>query len=770
AREYVTYVLIIDPKNQAALDCKRENERLLAAQAGTIPSEKELARLPAFRANETRIATLVQDGKFLFEAGKLDEAEAKLTQAYQEDPSNVAAYQYLQMIKQRRMADASRRAGLAANDSILKVEKEWEVAQRGERLEPKPNAWGRSTQSYLSKGRQAILSKLDRIRLDTVKYDGLPLPEVINNLNEQAKLRDPDRVGINFFIDRETAAPVATGPTAIDPTTGLPVAPLPTEAADVGSVTVKINPALTDIRLGDVLDAITKTADKPIKFSILDYAIVFSLRGQETVPLETRKFHVDPNTFRQGLESVTGIQIGNITTSSGSGGGGGGGVSGGGGIRFVTSPTNYTFQLQIMVRQFFAAAGVDFPTNTVQAGPNNLGPNGSSGSGKSIFFNDRAGILLVRATAQDLDIIAAAIEALNTAPPQVNIKTKFIEVTLNDNKALGFNWILGNTVLGHSSVVSGGTQPSAYGGPTTGNPVGYFPGTAYPANPTTGTAGANTLVPPAPSDGNVTSGLRQLLGPQLSRTTPTVATFTGILTNPQFQLAINALQQRDGTDELTAPEVTTESGRQAQIQAVDLITIVTGTSAGSSGSAGFSGTQSGVNSPIVSQAASVNPSTQILPFGPSLDVIPYVSADEFSVQMTLVPTITEFIGYDDPGLFVPTVAISGAPPITAQLPLPHLRLREVVTSVTVWDAQTVVIGGLLTDTVTKLQDKVPLLGDLPLVGRLFQSQSSSKTKKNLLIFVTPTIINPDGSRFHSDEEMPFAQNSIPLQKPVTQEP
>src|SRR6202008_1590141 len=105
-------------------------------------------------------------------------------------------------------------------------------------------------------------------------------------------------------------------------------------------------------------------------------------------------------------------------------------------------------------------------------------------------------------------------------------------------------------------------------------------------------------------------------------------------------------------------------------------------------------------------------------------------------------------------------------PITAQLPLPHFRLRQVVTSATVWDSQTIVIGGLITDSVAKIKDKVPFLGDLPLLGRLFRSESSSKTKKNLMIFVTPTIINPDGTRFHSDEEMPFAQNSIPVQPPV----
>ena len=106
----------------------------------------------------------------------------------------------------------------------------------------------------------------------------------------------------------------------------------------------------------------------------------------------------------------------------------------------------------------------------------------------------------------------------------------------------------------------------------------------------------------------------------------------------------------------------------------------------------------------------------------------------------------------------------------SQLPLPHFRVRQVVTSAVVWDAQTIVLGGLITDSVTKTKDKVPMLGDLPLVGRLFRSESSSKTKKNLLIFVTPTIINPDGTRYHSDDEMPFNQATMSAQipKPVTQ--
>jgi len=64
---------------------------------------------------------------------------------------------------------------------------------------------------------------------------------------------------------------------------------------------------------------------------------------------------------------------------------------------------------------------------------------------------------------------------------------------------------------------------------------------------------------------------------------------------------------------------------------------------------------------------------------------------------------------------------------------------------------------LISDNVVKIKDKVPFLGDLPLMGKLFTSESSQTTKKNLVIFVTPRIIDPAGNPAHLDEEMPFLQ-------------
>jgi general secretion pathway protein D len=404
-------------------------------------------------------------------------------------------------------------------------------------------------------------------------------------------------------------------------------------------------------------------------------------------------------------------------------------------LSFITK-TNGFESVQAQVRAFFSAAGVDLTSTN-----------------KSVFFNDRKGTLMIHSTLADLDIIAAAVETLNQSPPQVNIKAKFAEITQNDNRALGFDWYLGNVLLGGGRVAaSGGTQPSLNSGtPTAGNPT---------ANPFPGNS-LGTSILPAATDQLLTGGLRNQLG------APTVATFTGVLTDPQFRMAINALEQRDGTDLLTAPEITTESGRQAQIQAVDIQTIVTGVNANTGG--GQNNTPAAGNGTIIQNTAPIiTYPVQSLPFGPVLDVIPYVSADEYSVQMTIIPTVTEFVGYDNPGAFIPQAAVTAGSTLVAVLPLPHFRVRQVVTSAVVWDAQTIVLGGLITDSVSKVKDKVPMLGDLPLFGRFFRSESSSKTKKNLLIFVTPTIINPDGTRYHSDEEMPFAQTSFTTPKPVTQ--
>jgi tetratricopeptide (TPR) repeat protein len=590
----INRALRVDPQNPTLLAFKKQNDQTLAAMRGKMPDTATLEQVPIIANEHTEAGTLVHDGKLLYEMGKLTEAEAKFNAALKLDPDNEGAFYYMKLIEQARFGRSEHKTDIANDERIVDVQRDWEMPKNSV---PAPNSYATNNLVFTGAGRQAIVSKLDRIRLDTVMYDGLPLSEVVRNLDEQTKSRDPEKKGINFLINPNVdnsalgataASTPGLGATTINPATGLPEAAAPTgggESVDVNSVVIKINPALTDVRLADVLDAIVEVADHPIKYSIQDYAIVFSAKGPETPTLYSRAFRVDANTFSQGLQSVSSESFGGTTggssggtgggTTGGTGGGGGGGnggntggatlpivnVSGGsssggfgggggntggggnsgngnGGLQFVTVTTN-TVSISVMARDFFQTLGVNLTL-----------------PGKAIFFNDRLGELWVRGTEQDLDTIESAIEVLDHIPPQVHIKARFVEVEQDDANALGFNWYLGQ--FGSTVTGSGGSEASQNVPVSAANPLGTFPGNTTASQ----IAGAAT-------DQLLSGGLRNALG------APTLATFTGILTDPNFRVAISALSQRTGVETLAEPEVVTTSGRQTQMRATSILTIIT---------------------------------------------------------------------------------------------------------------------------------------------------------------------------------------------------
>jgi general secretion pathway protein D len=167
-----------------------------------------------------------------------------------------------------------------------------------------------------------------------------------------------------------------------------------------------------------------------------------------------------------------------------------------------------------------------------------------------------------------------------------------------------------------------------------------------------------------------------------------------------------------------------------------------------------------INNPV--QPSAITPQQQQVEVGPILDVVPVVLSDGVTINLTLIPSVTEFNGYDTPPV-IPGVNVANV--VEVPTILPDFIVRQVITTVNIWDNQTIVLGGLISSTIQNTKDKVPLIGDLPWVGRLFQSQSKTSTKQNLMIFVTATMVDPAGSRVHSDDELPFAQSSIPPQQP-----
>lgn len=168
---------------------------------------------------------------------------------------------------------------------------------------------------------------------------------------------------------------------------------------------------------------------------------------------------------------------------------------------------------------------------------------------------------------------------------------------------------------------------------------------------------------------------------------------------------------------------------------------------------------------IAAGTSAITPSTQVLETGPILDVVPVVLADGYTINLTLIPSLTEFNGYVTPPNIAAASGVGQLNVVQLPVVLPEYTVRQVITTVNIWDGQTVVLGGLITSQTQNQTDKVPIIGDLPFVGKLFQSQIKSSVKKNLMIFVTATIVDPAGNRVHSADELPFAQSSIPPQPP-----
>jgi type II secretory pathway component GspD/PulD (secretin)/tetratricopeptide (TPR) repeat protein len=806
------------PNNREAEEFRQFNERVESAHRGRLPSPQVLTRQADLMAERADVLRLVRDGQLYYKMGEYQEAKERLEEAIKKDPVNEAAYFYLRLVMEAKFDIESKKRENTYGERVVEVTEKWNKGTRTDL--PKPNPYYRTNASipgmtHVSPGTQRINHKLDLIVFPEITYDGLPLPEVVKFIDADTKKYDPDKKGLNFLINNVVsdyislnaagpgggAAAAAAQPAAplLDPM-GNPIAPAAATGAqkpDLETALVKVSTVLKDLTLRQVLDVVCKTAEVKmpdgrtagLKYTVEDYAIVFSPKLPEQASMFSRIFKVNPDTFVQGLQSVVALPIQAAFSSGGTaggagggqggggqqgglggggglggqggqggqqgggagfsiagvsvagqaqggGGGGGGGAGGQGGLAGVTS-TNLTSALNAQVREYFTAAGV------VNLGVTN-GPDATQ-----VFFNDRNGLLLVRASLQDLDIIQMAIELLNVIPPQILVESKFAEINQNDQKALGFDWFLGNTIMGPVAGQAG-TAPSLQGVPSPANPLGIFP---LPQSP----------IGPLASDGNLTPATA------LRQNAPALATFTGILTDPQFRIVIRALEQRDGTDVLAAPKVITVSGRQAQIQVTDITSVITGITAGQTPAGGGAGGAGGAAGGGV-VAASLAPTVQPLPTGPVLDVLPTVAADGYTINMALIPSITQFIGYDPvPPEFAGaiqaqsvgsgTVGVS----LTAQVPLPRTRIRQVVTQCVVWDAQTVMLGGLISEDIRNTKDKLPVLGDLPLFGRFFRSEAKVNQKKNLVIFVTPTIIDPAGNRVHTDEEMPFAQNTAPAQ-------
>ncbi len=196
-----------------------------------------------------------------------------------------------------------------------------------------------------------------------------------------------------------------------------------------------------------------------------------------------------------------------------------------------------------------------------------------------------------------------------------------------------------------------------------------------------------------------------------------------ILSQNDYDETLKSLEQRGGVDVLSSPRLLVASGREGQISITTVKTIVTDVNRASDGTG----------------TPGLRYTTETIQCGPTLNVIPEVQGSN-SVRLRIAGQTFEFLGYDDPEKADHIRVLENGKKIQGKVPLPRFHSRQFKAETQIGNGDALVLGGIFTPERIRMSSKVPILGDIPMVGRLFRSQSEGTITKHLILIVRAKIV------------------------------
>jgi general secretion pathway protein D len=696
---------------------------------------------PGFAADREEVTKLLYEADGFYQSGRFDLAMKRYEQVLNIDRYNIAARKGMEMVTNQKNKYLKSAYNETRSRMIWEVDEAWERPVR--RFEGGRTTSAGEFNRTGVRGTEAIVAKLNRIIIPKIDLQDVSVREAVDFLQQRSKDLDASvdgqgKKGVNIVLklDNTPAAPVPAPGT--DPNAA-PVDPNAVPVTLGGNANTRITLALTNVPLIEALRYLTELSG--LKYKIDPFAVSIVPLSENTQEFVTKEYRVPPGFLP--------------TNAAGSGGS----APAPGSISL--DPNARQIGTKADAKQYLMDSGVPFPAGSFAQ----YVPAGSK--------------LVVRNTADAIDLIDFIVDAaVGVQPTQVEIESKFVEITQNNLKELGFDWLLGPVSLGGGVYGSGGTV--GYGtntSPTSlsnanypfianGAPVGGA-GAGNGGYPLTSglRTGVGTAVGSAVSANSIDALIAGVV-PGSNFAAPAIFGVSGIFTNPQFQVVIRALDQKKGVDLMSAPKVTARSGRKAVVRVVREFPYPTEfnppeppppTTGGGNGGVTVLTAGSIITTGVVTPTTPTAFETRAL--GVTLTVVPDVGADGYSIDLDLEPEVVEFDGfvnYGSPILgaeYNPLTFSIDTPVLTENvINQPIFSTRKVKTRVRIWDGQTVALGGLIREDVQKVQDKVPLLGDIPLAGRLFRSNVDQKIKRNLIIFVTARLMDAEGRPVRLDEE------------------
>ncbi len=427
-------------------------------------------------------------------------------------------------------------------------------------------------------------------------------------------------------------------------------------------------------------------------------------------------------------------------------------------FQVVLSPVGYTFIeegniIKVVSQESLSLEPVVtdvFILNYARAGDllGSVQPLGDPAAGGRVVVNERSNALVITERPSRLSRIRPILEQLDKATDQVMIETKFVEVTDRDIKNIGVNWasleafrvgVRGSEQNGEfGGYIKTGGQERVNGGSQSGtNTTGSNNSNSTTTGTNSGNSSTNTSTVTS-AGGAVTSTGSMSTSATMGNTASTTATsgtqnssisaldslnslvntsgteriISSVFSASEFNLVLSALQSQNETKLVSNPTVVTLNNSQATINIGEEFPVPSYTYNQERGTFEVSG-------------------FEYRPIGIILRVTPQVNSQGF-IKLTVEPEVSSRTG---------TTTFGGA----SGAEIPIIASRKSKTQVSLRDGYTMGIGGLIEQTTTNGQTRVPVLGSIPAIGRLFRSDSKNETKRNLLIFITARTLQAEGS-------------------------
>jgi len=706
--------VILQPDNPVyAADIERLKKQQLAYEEQVRDPEgtdNNPAVTDDFKSEVAAAQKLLFQGDAYFRTSQFDKAEETYSKILLLDPYNKAARDKMAHIERYKERAAGFRHEQYEGATMEKVDHDWAEVISPDIVAAPVTPGAAPGPSH----RAEITRKLQSIIIDKVNFEKLDIAAVIQFLQQKSKELDRDHQGVNFVLRLNSEASPPADATAAPGGAPAPTGATPpaagadaTAAAAPSPIHREVSITLENVPLSEILGYVISQTN--LQYSVEDYAVYLRPSVDEGETLSVRTFMVPPNFFEGSTLRVT--------------------------LATTTDNALSTIEgVSANAQQSLTDKGIRFP------------------AGASAVFLPGSSKLVVRDTPEQLDEITNLIDQLSKEIPQVQIEAKIAEFTQDAIKGLSFNYLFFN---------GGGLV-----GPT-GVPVGAVSALRTPdyASPT----GNGGLSPNSIDSLIEANGAASLHYPIEGTSGPTVAPNTSnqlivgaVIDGKGFQMVMDAINNMKGVSLLSAPSVTTQNGLKANIDIVREFPYPTSfekPKLSNNSALFYPNTIPSIFGPI---SEPIGPLSMAVPptprefvtedVGVTLEVKPTIYQDQRIDLNITKAQVLDFDGFINYGVPIVARLDEASPPQNEQATVltdgtinqPVFNLRSMVTNLQVLDGQTAVLGGLLREDTQEINDKVPVLGDIPLFGRLFQSKVTERTKKDLLIFVTARLIRSNG--------------------------